>query len=230
MGCPTEGRVYYIGPRKTPMAARVKLDISANETVVRPPVLRTIAHPYPDGPLRGQVRSYSFEEVFAEKIRAMAQRARPRDLYDIVNLFRRNDLRLYPDVIRATLKEKCDAKSVAVPTASAFTDADLVATLATSTDDASQLTPLSRRERRVSRRQRKRVNPTSTSTSVWTSNISTAHQVARALHAGNVYVNCFDRGDNALPFGGHKQSGQGVDKSLHAMEKYTRIKTTWIEL
>jgi len=59
-------------------------------------VRRDIAHPYPDGPLPGKVRCYSFEELFAEKIRAMAQRARPRDLYDIINLFRRNDLRLYP--------------------------------------------------------------------------------------------------------------------------------------
>ena len=125
-GLSTEGRVYYIGPRKTPMAARVKLDISANETVVRPPVLRTIAHPYPDGPLRGQVRTYSFEEVFAEKIRAMAQRARPRDLYDIVNLFRRNDLRLYPDVILTVLEEKCVAKGLPVPTAAVFVDSPLI--------------------------------------------------------------------------------------------------------
>ena len=102
--------MYYVGPRQTPQPARVKLDISADETVIRPPVLRDIAHPYPDGPLPGRVRCYSFEEVFAEKIRAMAQRARPRDLYDIVNLFRRNDLRLYPEVIRQALHEKCAAK------------------------------------------------------------------------------------------------------------------------
>jgi predicted nucleotidyltransferase component of viral defense system len=128
-GLSTEGRVYYIGPRQMPMAARVKLDISANETVVRPPVLREIAHPYPDGPLRGQVRTYSFEEVFAEKIRAMAQRARPRDLYDIVNLFRRNDLRLYPKVILAALEEKCTAKGIPVPTADTFTDSPLTEAL-----------------------------------------------------------------------------------------------------
>ena len=48
----------------------------------------------------------------------MAQRGRPRDLYDIVNLFRRNDLRMYPDAIRSALVEKCAAKSIAVPTAS----------------------------------------------------------------------------------------------------------------
>jgi predicted nucleotidyltransferase component of viral defense system/DNA-directed RNA polymerase subunit RPC12/RpoP len=128
-GLSTEGRVYYIGPRRTPQAARVKLDISANETVVRPPVLREIAHPYPDRPLPGRVRCYSFEELFAEKIRAMAQRARPRDLYDIINLFRRNDLRLYPDLIRQALQEKCAAKGIPAPTAADFADSPLITAL-----------------------------------------------------------------------------------------------------
>jgi len=128
-GLSTEGRVYYVGPRRTRQAARVKLDISANETVVRPPVLLQIAHPYPDGPLPGPVRCYSFEEVFAEKLRAMGQRGRPRDLYDIINLFRRDDLRLYPDLIRETLREKCEVKSVAVPTADDFIDSPRVAEL-----------------------------------------------------------------------------------------------------
>jgi predicted nucleotidyltransferase component of viral defense system len=115
-----EGRVYYVGPRQTPQPARVKLDISANERVLRPPVLREIAHAYPDGPLHGSVRCYSFEELFAEKLRAMAQRGRPRDLYDIVNLFRRNDLRLYPDQIRAVFRQKCEDKDVPVPVAEDF--------------------------------------------------------------------------------------------------------------
>ncbi len=59
----------------------------------------------------------------------MAQRARPRDLYDIVNLFRRNDLRVYPDVIRLALEEKCAAKNVAVPKAADFVDSPLVQAL-----------------------------------------------------------------------------------------------------
>jgi predicted nucleotidyltransferase component of viral defense system/DNA-directed RNA polymerase subunit RPC12/RpoP len=128
-GLSTEGRVYYIGPRQTPYPARVKLDISANETVIRPPVLREIAHPYPDGPLPDRVRCYSFEELFAEKIRAMAQRARPRDLYDIINLFRRNDLRLYPDLIRQALEEKCAAKGIPTPAAADFLDSPLMTAL-----------------------------------------------------------------------------------------------------
>jgi predicted nucleotidyltransferase component of viral defense system len=128
-GLSTEGRVYYVGPRQMRQVARVKLDISANEKVVRPPVLLKIAHPYPDGPLPGLVRCYSFDEVFAEKIRAMGQRGRPRDLYDIVNLFRRHDLRLYPKQIHEALLEKCAAKSVPVPRAADFVDSPLLAEL-----------------------------------------------------------------------------------------------------
>lgn len=128
----TEGRVYYTGPRRTPPKTppRVKLDLSADERVVRPPVLQQIAHPYPDAfPNGGTIRCYSFDELFAEKIRAMAQRARPRDLYDIITLFRRNDLRLYPDAIRSALVEKCAAKGIAVPTASDFEDSPLLVEL-----------------------------------------------------------------------------------------------------
>ena len=116
-GLAVEGRVFYRGPRQAPPAS-IKLDLSGEEQVIRPPVLRRIAHPYPDSlPGDATARCYSFEEVFAEKIRAMGQRGRPRDLYDIVNLFRRHDLRLHGDLIHAVLKEKCRVKGISVPTA-----------------------------------------------------------------------------------------------------------------
>ena len=51
-----------------------------------------------------------------------------------------------------------------------------------------------------------------------------------ALRAGMVYVNCYDADDITVPFGGFKQSGMGRDKSLHAFDKYTELKTTWIDL
>ncbi|WP_053848567.1 aldehyde dehydrogenase [Streptomyces sp. NRRL B-24085] len=65
---------------------------------------------------------------------------------------------------------------------------------------------------------------------VWTSDLSTAHRVSRALRAGTVWVNCYEEGDLTVPFGGMKQSGNGRDKSAHALEKYTELKTTWIQL
>ena len=65
---------------------------------------------------------------------------------------------------------------------------------------------------------------------LWTRDVSMAHKMARALKAGTVWVNCFDHGDMTVPFGGYKQSGFGRDKSLHALDKYTQLKTTWINL
>ena len=65
---------------------------------------------------------------------------------------------------------------------------------------------------------------------VWSRDITTAHRVAKRLRAGTVYVNCYDADDITVPFGGFKQSGTGRDKSLHAMDKYTELKTTWIDL
>jgi 4-guanidinobutyraldehyde dehydrogenase/NAD-dependent aldehyde dehydrogenase len=65
---------------------------------------------------------------------------------------------------------------------------------------------------------------------IWTRDINTAHRVARALRAGTVYVNCYDADDITVPFGGFKQSGNGRDKSLHALDKYVELKTTWIDL
>jgi acyl-CoA reductase-like NAD-dependent aldehyde dehydrogenase len=65
---------------------------------------------------------------------------------------------------------------------------------------------------------------------VWTRDITRAHRLARALRAGTVYVNTFDTADITVPFGGFKQSGFGRDKSLHALDDYTQLKTTWIDL
>lgn len=65
---------------------------------------------------------------------------------------------------------------------------------------------------------------------IWTSNLSKAHMTAKALRVGSMWVNQYDGGDMTAPFGGYKQSGNGRDKSLHAFDKYTELKATWIKL
>ncbi len=113
----TQGRIYYQGPRNAPTVSVIILDLSASERVIRPPVALPITHSYPDQlPEPRTVRCYAFEELFAEKIRAMGERSRPRDLYDIVNLYRRPDLGTDPKVISAVLAQKCQNKGVPIPT------------------------------------------------------------------------------------------------------------------
>jgi gamma-glutamyl-gamma-aminobutyraldehyde dehydrogenase len=65
---------------------------------------------------------------------------------------------------------------------------------------------------------------------LWTANLARAHRLSRRLRAGLVWVNCYADGDITVPFGGVKQSGFGRDKSLHALDKYSDLKTTWISL
>lgn len=62
---------------------------------------------------------------------------------------------------------------------------------------------------------------------LWTDSLQRAHQVSRRLRAGTVSVNCVDALDFSTPFGGFGQSGYGRDLSLHAMDKFTGLKTTW---
>jgi len=64
---------------------------------------------------------------------------------------------------------------------------------------------------------------------VWSNNINTAHKVARAVRVGTMGINNYFGGDITVPFGGFKQSGNGRDKSMHAFDDYTELKTTWIE-
>ena len=66
--------------------------------------------------------------------------------------------------------------------------------------------------------------------SVWTRDLNVAHQTARDLEAGVIWVNCFDNGDMTQPFGGYKQSGQGRDKCLESLISYTQTKSVWINL
>jgi len=120
-----EGRIYYIGPRATPGPASVKLDLDGEERVCRAAEWRPVAHAYDDElPDPGTVRCYSFAEVFAEKLRAMGERGRPRDLYDIVTLFRRSGSRPDAESLRSLVIEKCEHKGVPVSTLASLQASD----------------------------------------------------------------------------------------------------------
>ena len=64
---------------------------------------------------------------------------------------------------------------------------------------------------------------------VWSQNINTAHKVAERVRVGTMGINNYFGGDITVPFGGFKESGNGRDKSMHAFDDYTELKTTWIE-
>ncbi|MCC5830343.1 MAG: nucleotidyl transferase AbiEii/AbiGii toxin family protein [Phycisphaeraceae bacterium] len=114
-----QGRVYYKGPatysgkRSMP---RIKLDLSADELVVEDPVTIPVRHDYSDCPEDGMsIQSYSYAEVFAEKIRALKERTRPRDLYDVIILYRRPESREVADDVKSVLTKKCEFKSITFP-------------------------------------------------------------------------------------------------------------------
>jgi acyl-CoA reductase-like NAD-dependent aldehyde dehydrogenase len=65
---------------------------------------------------------------------------------------------------------------------------------------------------------------------IWTRDVKKAHRLARAIRAGTVWINTFDTADITVPFGGFKQSGFGRDKGLAALDGYTQLKTTWLDL
>ncbi len=117
-GLSGEGRIYYRGPlRRSSDPARVKLDLTVDEVLVLPPVERQVGHPYSDLPEGGiTARCYAYEEIFAEKVRALAERTRPRDLYDVINLFRNAEFRPAAHAVLDVLTSKCAFKRIEVPT------------------------------------------------------------------------------------------------------------------
>ncbi len=114
-----EGRIYYRGPlMPRGDIPRIKLDLTEDEILVMDPVYREVHHPYSDRPETGiHVQCYCFAEVFAEKIRALTERLRPRDLYDVIHLYRHSDSGGGRDAVQETLEKKCSFKGIQVPTA-----------------------------------------------------------------------------------------------------------------
>jgi predicted nucleotidyltransferase component of viral defense system len=114
-----QGRIYYRGPTSSSapkQMPRIKLDLTADERVVDKLVVRPVHHPYSDRPESGiEALCYSYAELFAEKTRALSERTRPRDLYDVINLYRRPESAALINDIRRILKEKCIFKNIPFP-------------------------------------------------------------------------------------------------------------------
>lgn len=112
-----QGRVYYksyfsSGKHSLP---KIKFDLSADEVLVMLPSQQEVFHDYTDAPQGGiYIDSYTYPEVFAEKVRALGERGRPRDLYDVINLFR-NDHLPVSAVVQDVLTQKCNYKGIDVP-------------------------------------------------------------------------------------------------------------------
>lgn len=120
-----QGKIGYRGPVSPGSSAggwpKIKLDLTADERLVLPAVKRAVFHPYTDQPTEGiWINCYAFEEVFGEKLRALGERTRPRDLYDVVNLYRHDDSRPSASVLRDVLEQKCDYKGIGLPSIAAL--------------------------------------------------------------------------------------------------------------
>ncbi len=112
-----QGKISYKGPVSSSHGLpRIKLDLTADERIVLPPVRAQIFHPYSDAPEQGiSVLAYDYVEAFAEKFRVLAERTRPRDLYDVVNLYRNVEARPEPGPFVEVLRAKCAFKGMELP-------------------------------------------------------------------------------------------------------------------
>ncbi len=111
------GRIGYRGPiAPRGDLPRIKLDLTNDEAVILAPVIREVHHVYSDRPAGGiQALCYSYEEVFSEKVRALSERGLPRDLYDVVHLFRHPEMRPDREVVSQVIRKKCEFKSIPFP-------------------------------------------------------------------------------------------------------------------
>lgn len=113
----TGGRIAFRGPNPTYSLPNIKIDVTSDEVLFDQPDLRPIEHPYSDQPLPAEgVYCYTAVELFAEKLRALAERCRPRDLYDVVYMHRHPDLIGREQDVAERLARKCAHARIEVPT------------------------------------------------------------------------------------------------------------------
>ena len=116
-----QGSLAYRGPIQPQLniknLPRIKIDLTLDEPLVLLMQRKAVFHDYSDKPELGIFTNcYSYEELFAEKLRALVQRLRPRDLYDVVHLFQRHASHQPVNTLKATLEKKCMLRSISFPT------------------------------------------------------------------------------------------------------------------
>ncbi|EKD74803.1 MAG: hypothetical protein ACD_44C00328G0003 [uncultured bacterium] len=115
-----QGKLSYRGPirrnRSVARLPRLKIDLTLDEPLMLEPIIKKIEYPYSDKLEGGKkILAYSYEELFAEKLRALVQRLRPRDLYDVIYLFRHQNLNLNISLFANILQKKCDIRGILFP-------------------------------------------------------------------------------------------------------------------
>ena len=118
-----EASIGYAGPLAMPGPPKVRLDLTQHEPVLLPVERRVILHPYPDSlPAEAAVATYATPELIAEKTRALWERMRPRDLYDVVLLAPATPAPNDATALRRVARQKFAGKSLPLPTAFAIAD------------------------------------------------------------------------------------------------------------
>jgi predicted nucleotidyltransferase component of viral defense system len=115
-----QGKLTYRGPIQRNVGItrlpRLKIDLTLDEPMFLEPQIKSVDHPYSDILEEGKkILAYSYEELFAEKLRALVQRLRPRDLYDVIYLYQLKDANINVELLKQTLQKKCDLRSVPFP-------------------------------------------------------------------------------------------------------------------
>jgi len=114
-----QAKLSYLGPLKQKQRRNlptIKMDLTPHEKVVLIPEKRGIFHHYSDKPsIPPKAFCYGYEEIFAEKLRALAERARPRDLYDIIHLYQERQRIGKKAKFFKSLEQKCSFKKMPLP-------------------------------------------------------------------------------------------------------------------
>lgn len=68
------------------------------------------------------------------------------------------------------------------------------------------------------------------SAGIWTKDVVKAQNLAKEIKAGTVWINTYNQFDAASPFGGYKDSGNGRELGQYAVDLYTEVKSTWVNM